>query len=316
MAHHRSLPLGPLRVFDSAARTLSFTRTGAELHLTQSAVSRQVQALEAALGVSLFLRKTRALVLTREGNLLARAAAEALQRLDDAAREISEVPRRQVLVVSTWSSFASIWLVPRLARFQRLAPEIDVRISSSDSYVDLLRERIDLAIRYTLRQPLAPEATVLFEERVFPVASPELLRQRGKGLRTVADLARHTLLHLHDRLPWRQVSWEHWLGQCGHSGIVGQAALTYDQSDQLLKAAALGHGVALARSFLVQDMLAQGELVAPLAPPRAPVLDTGGRCHLVLSPRSADRPEVKRFVGWLQSEVRSVPAEASAHGPP
>src|SRR5436190_17794963 len=140
-------PLDLLRGFESAARHLSFTKAGQELFLTQSAVSRQIQALEEFLGMPLFERRHRALVLTEAGQSYYRVIAAALEQLRDATRKLREARRGHVLTVTTTVSFASTWLVPRLARFRRDHPGIDVRVTATHEVVDLEREGIDLAVR-------------------------------------------------------------------------------------------------------------------------------------------------------------------------
>src|SRR5882672_5600432 len=140
-------PLDFLRGFESAARHLSFTRAAAELFVTQSAVSRQIQALEAFVGVPLFERRHKSLALTPAGQAYYRSVAASLEQLREATRRLREVRTGHVLTVTTTVSFASIWLVPRLARFRKEHPSVDVRITATHDVVDIDREGIDLAIR-------------------------------------------------------------------------------------------------------------------------------------------------------------------------
>ena len=141
-------PLDFIQGFEAAARTLSFTKAAEELFVTQSAVSRQIKALEDHLGVALFERRPRALLLTEEGLALQRAATETLERLQEATQRLRHTGRERPLAVTTTIGFASLWLVPRLPRFTRGHPGIDVRIAATTEVVNLERSLIDLAIRY------------------------------------------------------------------------------------------------------------------------------------------------------------------------
>ncbi|HEX8989995.1 MAG TPA: LysR family transcriptional regulator, partial [Rhodocyclaceae bacterium] len=171
----RSLPsLDPLKGFEAAARHLSFTKAAAELFLTQSAISRQIQTLEEQLGVQLFRREVRRLVLTPEGEALQRAASEMLTRLAEVCAGLKAARRRPRVTVSAAVGISSLWLVPRLAAFQEAEPDLDVLISADNRMVDLEREDIDLALRYVSPDTAPPGATLLFNEVVFPVASPAL----------------------------------------------------------------------------------------------------------------------------------------------
>ena len=146
-------PLDLLRGFEAAARHLSFTRAAAELFLTQSAVSRQIQALEGFVGVPLFERRHKALALTEAGQGYYRAIAAALDQVREATRKLDEAHRGRVLTVTTTISFASLWLVPRLARFRKQHPQVDVRISASFEVADMDGRRIDKVL--ATRRPRA-----------------------------------------------------------------------------------------------------------------------------------------------------------------
>ena len=165
-------PLDLLEAFEAAARHLSFTRAGDELALTQSAVSRQIAALEERLGVALFQRLHRALRLTEAGLRLQRATADVLQRLHAVTDELRQAQRQKTVVVTTTPGFAGLWLIPRLAAFLALRPDVDVRVSASYSLVQLEREGVDLAIRYCTAENAGPQAVKLFGESVTPVCSP------------------------------------------------------------------------------------------------------------------------------------------------
>jgi len=205
----RDLPsLDLLKGFESAARHLSFTRAGAELFLTQSAISRQVQALEVQLGVQLFQRKTRALLLTDEGQRFFKAVREALDDLRAATAAVRTGKAGAALTVATTVTFASLWLVPRLTQFQAAHPGIQVRLVADNRIQDLERERIDVAVRYCPPGMAGSGAVRLFGVRVLPVTSPEVAR--AARLARPEDLARCTLLEYDDaeRTPW--LTWRVW----------------------------------------------------------------------------------------------------------
>ena len=139
-----------LACFESAARHISYTKAAQELSLTQSAVSRQIQALEQEVGAALFLRHTRSVELSAAGALLLRATQPALEGVDNAVRQIRQSLGRQSVTITTWASFASMWLIPRLEAFQQAHPDIDIRIDATDNVVDLDTADVDLALRYAL----------------------------------------------------------------------------------------------------------------------------------------------------------------------
>src|SRR5216683_2311645 len=167
-----SLPqLGFIQGFEAAARNLSFTKAAEELFITQSAVSRQIKALEDHLGVALFERRQRALTLTESGHALYRVATDVLERLQAAADQLRASGRARQLSVTTTTGFASLWLIPRLQRFTRLHPDIDVRISATTTIINLERSLVDLAVRYCKPDSVPEGAAKLFGEEMIPVCS-------------------------------------------------------------------------------------------------------------------------------------------------
>ena len=210
-----------LKGFEAAARLLSFTQAGAELHLTQSAVSRQIKELEAQLGVALFKKRHRALALTDAGRTLLPAAVQVLGAMRNATDRLRALSARRTLAVTTTHSFAALWLVPRLAGFTRTHPGVDVRIATDTRVQDLAREGLDVAIRHGPPAIAGPNAVRLFGERVFPVCSPGLLRDPKRPLRAPADLRHHVLLQYDDpegRHPW--LHWKTWQPRMAHLRVV------------------------------------------------------------------------------------------------
>jgi LysR family transcriptional regulator, glycine cleavage system transcriptional activator len=285
--------------FEAAARHLSFTKAGEELFLTQSAVSRQIKELEDQLGVPLFHRRHRALVLTDAGQQFYAAAAQVITTMRSATERLrSQSGRKRPLSLTTTHSFAALWLIPRLAGFTRTHPGVDVRITADTRVQDLERDGLDLAIRHGPPSLAGPNAVRLFGERVFPVCSPKLLRTNP--LRQPADLKNHTLLQYDDpdaRHPW--LHWKTWLEVAGIPDLRPAGTLSLSGFEQIIPAAVAGHGVALGRSPLVKDLLTEKRLVAPFKTTADPA-----RAYFVIASRAAaSRPEVHEFIEWLKGEA-------------
>ena len=293
-----------LKGFEAAARLLSFTKAGEELYLSQSAVSRQIQELEDQLGLSLFERRHRALALTDAGQTLYAAAAQALATMRAVTDRLRAGRGRQTLAVTTTQSFASLWLIPRLAGFTRKHPELDVRISAETRVLDLERDGLDLAIRHGPAAMVGPHVLRLFGERVFPVCSPKLMNDPKRPMREPADLRHQVLLQYDDpdgRHPW--LHWKTWLEVERLTDLRPAGSLTFSGYEQIIPAAIAGHGVALGRSPLVREALAAGELVAPFKRSADPARGY----FAIVSKNSSGRPEVAAFVAWLKEEAKKEP---------
>ncbi|HTT10043.1 MAG TPA: transcriptional regulator GcvA [Burkholderiaceae bacterium] len=291
-------PLDLVRGFDAAARHLSFTKAAAELFLTQSAISRQIKGLEEHLGVALFQRRHRALVLTEAGRHFHQAATDALRLLQEAAVRIHGGSARR-LTLSTTIGFASLWLIPRLNDFRSRHPDIDIRIDANNRLIDLAREEVDIAIRYCTPDLAPAGARRLFGEQVIVVCSPRLLERPGLG--APADLARHVLLH-YDRpdgvAPWS--TWEVWLEVQGVAGLKPAGSLSFTSIDHLMQAAINGQGVGLAPTPLARRLLAEGKLVAPLKA----VTGSARAYYLLVEPGAMARPSVRQFVDWMLGQAQ------------
>jgi LysR family glycine cleavage system transcriptional activator len=289
-----------LKGFEAAARLLSFTQAGDELHLTQSAVSRQIKELEAQLGVPLFERRHRALALTDAGRTLLPAAVQVLGAMRNATDRLRALAARRTLAVTTTHSFAALWLIPRLPGFTRSHPDVDVRIATDTRVQDLERDGLDVAIRHGPATLAGPDAQRLFGERVFPVCSPKLLRDSKRPLREPADLRHHVLLQYDDpdgRHPW--LHWRTWLEVERLTDLRPAGSLLFSGYEQIIPAAIAGNGVALGRSPLVREALASGELVAPFRRSADPA-----RAYFaIVSKIAAARPEVAAFLAWLRTEA-------------
>ena len=300
----RNLPsLDLLRGFEAAARNLSFTKAAEELFVTQSAVSRQVKAVEDHLGVALFVRRHRALALTEAGHELYRATAQALRLLADAASKIRDRGAGRTLTVTATIGFASLWLIPRLTDFRSQRPDIDIRIAANNKMLDLEREGIEVAVRYCAPKAAPRGAIKLFGEMVLPVCSPKSVT-RTAPLTRPEDLRHHVLLH-YERpdgiTPW--LSWTVWLEVMQLQGLKPAGSLRFSQYDQTIQAAIDGQGVALGTTPLVRQLIKQGRLIAPLARK----FDSLRAYYLVTSAAAAERPEVKDFAAWLLRRAKQEP---------
>lgn len=298
----RHLPsLDHLKGFVAAARHASFTKAGAAMFLTQSAISRQVQALEAQLGAPLFRRSTRQLQLTREGDILYRAALDAFASLDEAVRQIAAPRQRSSVTISTSIGFAALWLVPRLSGFQEANPAIGVRLSAENRAVNLETDDVDLAIRYCAPGDAPTGSRKLFDEALLPVVAPTLRAQLPGGLDGEA-LGQLTLLAFEDATAHPWFAWNAWLKPLGLDASQARGHLQFNHYDQCIAAALAGQGIALGREPLIRDHLADGRLVA-LAPAR-PIPE---RAYYLLSGANANQPAVAAFTDWLLRQTDALP---------
>lgn len=304
--HLRSRPIsaGHLRAFEAVARHLNFRAASEEMALTQSAVSRQIQALEEEVGVSLFLRHTRAVELTSAGAQLLLAVSQSLPRIDNAVRQIRQSAGRRSVALTTFASFASMWLIPRLEQFQRDNPDIDIRIDASDTSVDLDVADVDLALRYGPMTTMPAQAVRLFGEQLTPVVSPWLLKS-GPTLKKADDLAAFTLIEAgdahHTHLEW--LTWRRWFDENQLPKLQPKRWLYFNYAYQMVQAALTGQGVVLARLPMVAESLANGDLVEPLPGLR---MDSPMAYWLIVGPRSAQRPEIKAFCEWLLVQSKAT----------
>jgi DNA-binding transcriptional LysR family regulator len=302
--HLRTRPIaaGHLRAFEAVARHLNFRAASEEMALTQSAVSRQIQSLEEEVGVALFLRHTRAVELTAAGAQLLMAVTQSLPRIDNAVRHIRQSAGRRSVALTTFASFASMWLIPRLEQFQRDNPEIDIRIDASDATQDLEIADVDLALRYGPMASMPPNAVRMFGEQLTPVVSPWLLKS-GPPLQKPADVAEFALIEAGDahstHLEW--LTWRRWFDEHGLAKLQPRRWLYFNYAYQMVQAALTGQGVVLARLPLVAEALANGDLIEPLPRLR---MDSPMAYWLVIGPRSSQRPEIRAFCEWLMGQSK------------
>ena len=302
----RLLGVGPIRAFEAVTRHLNFRAAAEQLHLTQPAVSRQIKSLEEELGATLFARGTRKVELTAAGTALLQVVGPFLDQLDSTVRQLRSRERRAPVAVTTFASFASLWLLPRLAGFQQAHPDIDIRISAADALADLDDPDIDLALRYCHPDEAPRGSTLLFGEVMTPVASPALLARQP--LSTPADLARHTLLEEDDHRPSAAyLTWHHWLREKAPPGLAPRGWVYLNFTYQQIQAALAGQGVALARLALVIEPLGRGDLVEPFG--SAGRVSSPFSYWLVRWPARRERAPLAAFERWLLAAAERTRAE-------
>jgi len=302
----RPLSLGSLRAFEAVARRLSFSDAAEELHLTQSAVSRQIKGLEDELGAVLFNRGTRHVELTGAGTALLRVVAPWLDRLDAGVRQIRQARGRRVVQLTTFASFASLWLLPQMEAFQRDNPDFDIRVSAADRLVDLDEPDLDLALRYCSAADAGPGAQRLFGEVTTPVIGARLADRIRQGEAPPLDrpehLAAYTLAEEDDHRPSAEyLSWRHWLRVQGLPRLEPRRWLYLNFTHQQVQAALTGQGVALARLPLVADALERGELIEPFG--AAGRVSSPYAYWVVAAPASRGRQDVATFRAWIESRA-------------
>jgi LysR family glycine cleavage system transcriptional activator len=297
--------LDSLRAFEAAARHLSFTKAGEELHVTQSALSHRISALEEELGIKLFRRLTRKLELTPAGETLAAGVRRGLAEISRSVGAIDRKSGAEPLTVTALPSFATRWLVPRLPRFRTVCPDVEVRISADPALVNFNATDVDLAVRFGPGIYPGLHVVKLMGDSVFPVCSPALLAQRG-AINSPAQLADWPLLHdMPTEHDGSGSGWSHWLRHVGAGDLSSEEGLRFNQAVLALEAAANGLGVALVRRSLIGDDLASGRLVR-LLPHEAP---TNFAYFFVCLPEAIERPAIGAFCKWLVAEATSWSAE-------
>lgn len=287
-------PLAAIRVFESAARHMSFTRAAAELGMTQAAVSYQIKLLEERLGAPLFLRQPRALKLTEAGQWLAPRTTEAFELLRDAYGRFSE-REQATLIVNTMHTFAAQWLSPRLGKFQLLHPTTAVRMETTERLVDFSREEVDVVVRSGKGKWDGLTSLKLVDVRFTPMLSPELAAKVG-GLITHEDLLKVPLLDPVDR--W----WDLWFSahDLPMSALKRENAPTILLQTITAGAAMAGGGAALLIPEFFELEIAAGRLIAPYE-----TLSENGNAYWLAYPESRRNvPKIKAFRDWIATEIK------------
>jgi LysR family glycine cleavage system transcriptional activator len=295
----RKLPnLSALRAFEAAARHQSFTHAAAELFVTHSAVSHQIRGLEAELGVHLFARVGRRVVLTELGRDYAREVSNAFASLALATQALSKDTRERRLVLTTIPSFAARWLAPKIGRFILAHPEIDIELRSSTDMVDLEHSGVDMAIRFGLGDYPGLHVENLMNETFFAACSPSF--NGGILPAKPEELTSFSLLRS-DYERWRL-----WLDTAGLRDMPEPTrGAIYEDSSLLLGAAVSGQGIALVRASLAAEPLASGQLIRLFDSIVAP---SPWSYYLVSSKSNAQRPAVRVFRDWIMAEAQAFTA--------
>jgi len=281
-------PVAFLRAFARAAETLSFKDAAADLGLSPSALSRQIQALEAHLGVGLFRRLNPGLEITDDGRRYLASVNRALAELRRGQAALA--PRTGPLRVSALESFTESWLIPHLAEFEHAYPGIELQVEATLRYADFTRDPVDVAIRFGTGPWPDLHSEPIVDMAYFPVCSPALL-QGDAPLSAPAELRSHTLIHVSQTPD----AWRGWLRHAGLADVQPAREITYDHLSIALSAAEVGRGVALASPFLCEQRVAAGRLCIPFGL-RAPSPTT---YHLVCRPEGLDDPRITAFRDWL-----------------
>lgn len=295
MADLRRLPnLAALRAFEAAARHENFSRAAEEIHVTHGAISHQVRALEEELGVTLFARHGKRIAITPEGTRFADTLRRALGDIAAAAEGLRASARQQRLTITTLPSFAARWLSPRIGQFIERHPDLEVMLQSSNHLTDLVRESVDLSIRFG--KGIWPDLVVekVLDDYYYPVASP---RFNGSKLpKTPQELVRSPLLRCEGE-PWTP-----WFRAMGLDTPEPTRGLVFQDSSMLVRAAAEGHGIALARHAIAVTEIKSGELVR--------LFDTAVDCpdsyFFVCPPGTRNKPQVQAFHAWLFEEIAKM----------
>ena len=306
-----NLPFGALRVFECAARHLSFKRAAEELYITPAAVSQQIKTLEHQLGVKLFNRLNRGLSLTEEATIGLPALIEGFENIVDSVHRMRSASEDATLTVWMAPSFAAKWLVPRLHRFSETHPGIDLNISASRKLIDLnttkntipaknfRRDNVDIAIRFGKGDYPGCRVDKLFSVSAIPLCSPELL-EGDHPLRTPEDLRFHTLLH-DDTMYEGRPDWTTWLEAANVSNVDSTHGFHFNHVSLALTAAVEGQGVVLSMKALASDDIAAGRLVIPFDI----ALPLEYAYYVITLEEFADQPRTAAFRDWLIEEAIS-----------
>lgn len=288
--------LNHLRAFEAAARFKSFKKAAEELHVTPTAVSHQIKSLEELLGTLLFERKTRAVALTKEGELLAATAFSIFKELEYTINEITHT--KDTLTVSTTSSFAALWLVPNLEKFYQQHPDIDISIKAGEQIDDVEQDRrIDMAIRYGVYDSNNPQATQLVTESIGLYATPDYLSK----LKKLSDARIFETRWDKQSIP--PVTWKALTAKKEELRNVGDLTIRhFCQEHYVIQAALAGQGIALVSSLLVRSALDNQWLVSYEDEAMNTTFD-GLSYYLVMPQRSRANRSAQVFSQWLSAEL-------------
>ncbi len=286
-------------MFEAAARHLSFTRASEELLVSREAVSRSVGSLETHLGVRLFVRRHRSIELTAAGRVLKAGVSDGLTTIVKSVERTRPGARRRHVIVWATVALAHFWLTPRLPRFRDRHHDIELHVRASDAQLDMAVENIAVALRYGTGTWPGLRSKHLFDTETFPVCAPRYL-ESARAIHTPADLLRHTLLNL-DGDPHADEDWTWWLSASGVKHSRQPVTIGFDSYADVIQAALAGQGIALGFSHVVDDLIAQGQLVRPLPD----ILRKGYGVYAVVAVDGTLSAEARTFLDWLVALGRS-----------
>ena len=297
-------PLKALRAFESAARNMSFSKAAEELFVTPGAISQQVKLLEENLGVELFRRIHRRILLTDAGQCLLPGLQDSFNRMTDAVADVKSMDTNRPITISVAPSFASKWLVPKLRLLLQQHPDIDIRIDTSIEVVDLARSDIDIGIRFGSGNYPGMQVDLVFCEEVFPVCSPDLI-DPDYPLDQPADLLHYPLLHYATNdidigAGWPD--WTMWLKAAGVTSSDTHRGLTFDQQQLLIQAALEAQGVVLVGGVSVHEDLGSGRLIKPFDLS----FELEFAYYFVTTPAKASWPAIKAVREWMLHEAAGI----------
>jgi LysR family transcriptional regulator, glycine cleavage system transcriptional activator len=286
-------PLSALRAFEAAARLMSFKRAAAELNVTPTAISHQIRSLEEHTGLVLFGRQVRKVVLTEAGAQLYPVLRDGFDAFEATLDRLVRIRKRARVTISATNAFTAKWLVPRVARFHALHPDIDLQLHASDEAVGLADNGVDIAIRYGRGPYPGLSAEVMFADDFAPVANPLF------GALGIEDLSRVPLIHFQ----WRRnhplnPTWERWYSAAGIVRSQPQGQLHFSDESHAIQAAVAGQGIALLSLALVRDELQAGHLVQPFGP-----TVPGHAHHMVMNIDPPPGASVRAAAEWLRAEI-------------
>lgn len=298
-------PLNPLRVFEVVARTQNLTVAALELHVSQSAVSRQIAVLETYLGVELFRRERHGVSLTKAGQGYAEEVIPAFDAIAAATARLLRSTSQGALRVRTYTTFAAKWLIPRLPDFQAHYPSIEVRIDNAIPDVDFDRDPADLAIQFGDGHWPRVKSDLLFHDEIEPVCTPAYLQSHAGARGKTSSLLQHRLLVSH----YRRTDWDEWLAFAGLKETAeGTERMTFGSSVMTWQAALDGLGIAIGQPAMLQSELASGRLVRPFNAPCR-----GEKAYYLVRPQAQrEARKIAAFRDWL---LESAAKDAATRAP-
>ena len=291
---HDLPPLNALKAFDSVARHESVSHAANELCVTPGAITKQIQHLESFLGVPLFIRRHRQIILNEQGKIFQRAVSKALLEIQNATNSIKGSAQNNTLKIRSYTTFSIRWLIPHAPKFLSANPEISLELTTSLDPVDFARDNIDCAIRLGSGDWPNATSTKLIDNVIVPVCSPEYLK--GKKMKTPKDLLGCNLLHIKRR----PNDWNLWFSGIGLSVDVMPQGMMCENSEIAYSAAKEGLGIAMAQYFLVRDDIELGKLVRPVMQSH----DCGDNTYYLVMPSNTQQNiHSRKFKEWILTEI-------------